>query len=210
MASLSLKKINLPLLSSSLYVTCQLLANILSTKIALLPVVNLAIDGGTVIYPLTFTLRDFVHKTWGKNNARQLVVIAGLLNFLMVGLFWLIGQMTPAPSWSFQAAYEAILLPVFRIVLASVVAQIISELIDTEVFSYFYKKFNDWLAVLVSNFFGLLADSFIFGFLAFFGNLPLSTVWQIIFVNIIIKLIISILSVPSISLIPRTVKIEEI
>ena len=203
-------KINLPLLSSSLYIAAQIIANILSTKIVLLPIINLAVDGGTIIYPLTFTLRDLVHKTWGKRNARQVIIIAALLNALMFGLFWLIGKMTPDPSWHFQAAYEQILLPVGRIVLASVIAQVISELIDTEVFSFIYKKTGDLAAVLLSNLAGLLVDSVIFTLIAFLGNLPFYTVMQIMFTNILIKLIISFLSAPAIKLVPRSVGEEEI
>jgi len=205
-----INKINLPLLSSSLYIAAQIIANILSTKIVLLPIINLAVDGGTIIYPLTFTLRDLVHKTWGKRNARQVIVIAALLNALMFGLFWLIGKMAPDPSWHFQVAYEQILLPVGRIVLASVIAQVISELIDTEVFSFIYKKTGDLVAVLLSNLAGLLVDSVIFTLIAFLGNLPLSTVLQIMVANILIKLIISFLSAPAIKLVPRSVGDEEI
>jgi len=203
-------KINLFLLSSSLYVSFQLFANVLSTKIAILPFLNLAIDGGTVIYPLTFTLRDFVHKTHGKRDARQVIVIAAALNAVMFGLFWLVGKMTPDPTWQFQQAYEKILLPVGRIVLASIIAQVISELIDTEIFSIVYKKLNDTSAVFVSNSISLVLDSFIFSFIAFMGALPFVTVLQIVVSSILIKFAISTLSVPTIKLIPRTAKFEEI
>lgn len=203
-------KINFPILSSSLYVAAQIFANILSTKITILPLINLAVDGGTIIYPLTFTLRDFVHKTCGKNSARQVVLIAASLNAFMFLLFWLIGKMPADPTWQFQEAYENILLPVGRIVIASIIAQVISELIDTEIFSIIFKKINDLSAVFISNLVGLLIDSFIFGFIAFFGNLPLTTVLEIILANILIKLIISILSTPTIKLIPRLVNFEKI
>lgn len=203
-------KINTALLSSSLYVSFQLFANVLSTKIALLPVLNLAIDGGTVIYPLTFTLRDFVHKTWGKQNARQVVVIAGFLNIVMFALFWLVGKMTPDSSWQFQEAYEQILLPVGRIVAASIIAQIISELVDTEIFSAIYKRFSDLSAVLLSNLAGLLIDSVLFSLIAFLGVLPLVIVFEIILTNILVKLAMSILSAPFIKLVPRRVGFEEI
>ncbi|MBI4779430.1 queuosine precursor transporter [Candidatus Falkowbacteria bacterium] len=203
-------KINIPLLSSSLYVATQIFANILSTKITVLPILNLAVDGGTIIYPLTFTLRDFVHKTWGKNNARQTVIIAAGLNALMFVLFWLVGKMTSDPAWKFQEAYELILLPVGRIVMASIIAQIISELIDTEIFSAIYKKIGDLSAVFISNFISLTIDSFIFGLIAFLGSLPLATVLQIILANILLKLIISALSAPVIKLVPRLVNFEEI
>jgi len=203
-------KINLPLFSSLLYAASQIFANILSTKIAILPFINLAVDGGTVIYPLTFTLRDLVHKTWGKNNARQVIIISAGLNALMFVLFWLVGKMKPDPSWQYQAAYEQILLPVGRIVAASIIAQIISELVDTEIFSVIYKRIGDLTAVFLSNLSGLILDSFIFGFIAFLGSLPFATVLEIILANIIIKFIISFLSAPAIKLVPRLVKFEDI
>jgi len=147
-------KINIALLSSSLYVGFSLIANVLSTKIAVLPFTGLAIDAGTVIYPFTFTLRDFVHKTWGKKQSRQVIIFAALLNLIMFALFWLGARLAPDPTWPFQDAYEKILLPVGRIVLASIIAQVIAELLDTEVFSIIYKKWNDLLAVFGSNLVG--------------------------------------------------------
>lgn len=205
-----MKKMNIALVSSSLYIAFQLFANILSTKIALLPWLNLAIDGGTVIYPFTFTLRDFVHKTWGKKSARTVVLLAAGLNIVMAGLFWLIGIMQPDPNWTNQEAYNLILLPVWRITFASIIAQVVSELLDTEIFSSMYKKFGDVWGVLISNTVSLLVDSILFSLIAFVGTLPMDVVIQIILTNIVIKLIISILSVPTIKLIPVLVKEEEI
>jgi uncharacterized integral membrane protein (TIGR00697 family) len=203
-------KINAGLLSSSLYVSFQIFANVLSTKIALLPILNLAVDGGTIIYPFTFTLRDFVHKTWGKKQSRQIIFIAAFLNLVMFGLFWLIGKMPSDPSWGLQEAYEKILLPVGRIVVASIVAQIVSELVDTEIFSYIYKKMGDMSAVFLSNLAGLLVDSVLFGFIAFLFALPFVVVIQIIISNIIIKFVISAISAPTTKLVPRAVRMEEI
>jgi queuosine precursor transporter len=197
-------------ISACLYTASQLVANVLSTKIALLPLVGLAVDGGTIIYPLTFTLRDFVHKTLGKKNARKIVILSAGLNLAMVLLFYLIGKMKPDPTWFFQDAYEKILLPVFRITAASIIAQIISELIDTEIFSVVYRKMNDVLAVFASNTVALFFDSVIFCIIAFFNALPFSTVLQIILANILIKMAISIISLPSIKLIPRLAEPEEI
>lgn len=190
-------------ISASLYVSFQVIANVLSTKIAVLPFLNLSIDGGTVIYPLTFTLRDFVHKTLGKKVSRQIVILAGLVNLGMVLLFILIGKMNPDPAWPFQEAYQNILLPVWRITVASIFSQVVSELVDTEIFSKAYHVFGDTKAVLVSNTISLVLDSILFSFLAFYGNLPMRVLWQIIFTNILIKLAMSVLSSPAIKFIPR-------
>ncbi len=203
-------KDNLGAISAALYVSFQVISNILSTKIALLPLLNWAVDGGTILYPLTFTLRDFVHKSLGKQKARQIVVLAAIVNLLAVGCFILISKLTPDPTWPFQEAYENILLPVWRITFASIVAQVLSELLDTEIFSRIYKKFSDMPAVIASNTIALIADSIIFSFIAFVGILPVSVVWQIIMTNIAIKFIFSIISSPTIKLIPRSVDYDKI
>ncbi len=207
-----MKKItlNLGLISSALYVASQVSANIMSTKIVMLPWMNLSVDGGTIIYPLTFTVRDFVHKTWGKHNARQLVVVAALLNVLIAALFWIVGKLPADPTWGLQASYEQILMPIGRIVFASIIAQVIAELIDTEIFSFIYKRLNDVVGALSSNFVGLVVDSIVFSLIAFIGVLPASTVVSIIIANILIKTVVSFLSAPFIRLIPRTVPFEEI
>lgn len=202
-------KENLGAISASLYVSFQVIANILSTKIALLPYLNWAVDGGTIIYPLTFTLRDFVHKSLGKQKSRQIVILAAGVNLLAVLLFILISKLTPDPSWAFQESFENILLPVWRITIASIIAQVISELLDTEIFSTIYKKFSDTKAVLVSNSIALVADSIIFSFIAFAGALPMNVLWQIIITNIVIKFILSIISAPTIKMVPRTASMDQ-
>lgn len=191
------------LLSASMYIGFQLMANVLSTKITTLPLLGWGIDGGTIIYPLTFTVRDFVHKTWGKQKARQLVFIAAGLNIAMAGLFWIVGQMPADPTWPNQAAYEAILTPVWRITFASIIAQVISELLDTEIFSRVYIKMGSVMGVIASNSVALLADSVIFSLIAFYAVLPFNTVLQIIATNIIVKLAVTLLSAPTIKLIPQ-------
>ncbi|HAU40336.1 MAG: hypothetical protein UV80_C0001G0093 [Candidatus Peregrinibacteria bacterium GW2011_GWF2_43_17] len=204
-----MKKLNLGLLSASLYVSFQIFANILSTKIAILPLLNLAVDGGTIIYPFTFTLRDFVHKTWGKKNSRQVVVIAGLLNLVMVLLFIAVAALPADPTWPYQEAFEKILLPIWRITIGSIVAQIIAELIDTEIFSMIYKKVGDMTAVLASNGIALVVDSILFSLIAFYGAMPFDIVLQIIISNILIKFVITLISIPSIKLVPRKVDMNE-
>ncbi len=200
------------MLAIAMYIAFQIFSDILSTKIALLPLLNLAVDGGTIIYPLTFTVRDFVHKTLGKQMARKVVITAAILNILMVLLFWIIGMIQPDPSWGLQEAYNSILMPVWRITLASIIAEVFSELIDTEIFSRIYKRFEgkkDTLAVLLSNGVALVIDSFIFSTIAFVGLMPWSVVWQIIIANILIKGIMSLISAPIIRLVPRKVNMSE-
>ena len=72
------------------YIGAQMLADITSLKIGL--VAGYAVDMGTFIYPITFTLRDVVHKLLGKRNAQALIIMAAVINlFMAVYLTWAAG-----------------------------------------------------------------------------------------------------------------------
>jgi uncharacterized integral membrane protein (TIGR00697 family) len=144
----------------------------------------------------------------GKKNSRRIVILAGAVNLLAFLLFWLVGKIPSDPAWAYEEAYRNILMPVGRIVAASIVAQIISELVDTEIFSALYRRMSDIAAVIFSNGVALVVDSLIFSLIAFAGSLPISVVGQIIVTNIVVKLAMSLLSAPAIKLVPRAVEME--
>ncbi|MGD8756417.1 MAG: VUT family protein, partial [Desulfobacterales bacterium] len=66
----------------SIYIAAQLLSDIGSLKIA--RIAGFSIDAGTFIYPLTFTIRDLVHKRLGKKVARTVIVLAAGINLFMM------------------------------------------------------------------------------------------------------------------------------
>jgi uncharacterized PurR-regulated membrane protein YhhQ (DUF165 family) len=68
------------------YIAAQIFSDITSLKIILLG--GLVVDGGTLIYPFSFTLRDLLHKSAGVKVTRTVIVLAAALNLLMAGLFW--------------------------------------------------------------------------------------------------------------------------
>ena len=90
-----------------------------------------------------------------------------------------------------------------------IIAQVVAELVDTEVFSAVYRRSRDVTASLVSNFAGTIVDSILFGLIAFWGALPLGVVVEIIVSNVLIKLAMSLLSAPTIRWIPRTASPDE-
>ena len=63
------------------YVGAQVIADVASLKIGV--VADRAVDMGTFIYPITFTLRDVVHKALGKRAARTVIVTAAAVNLFM-------------------------------------------------------------------------------------------------------------------------------
>ena len=188
----------------SAYVAAQMLSNVASVKIGV--VAGLAVDMGTFIYPVTFTLRDLAHKALGKSATRALILAAGGVNLLMALYLMWAASVPSDPSWGLGEAFTAVLGPMWRIVTASILAQVLSELADTEVYSWFVRKVTtrfQWLRVLVSNSVSVPVDNLIFALGAFAFALPWDVVWQIFVFNMLVKYGLTLLSLPLIYVAPR-------
>lgn len=190
------------LVVASAYIAAQLLADIASLRI--ITVAGFAVDAGTLVYPFTFTLRDLVHKMAGKNAARTLIFTAAAINLAMAGLFWLVSVLPADLATGPQRAFGEVLAPVWRIVLASIVAEVLSELVDTEVYQRWVDRFQSrfqWGRVLASNSVAVPLDSALFVAIAFIGVLPSEVVWEVFWVNVVIKGLVTLISIPWIYLV---------
>jgi len=190
------------ILVTSAYIAAQMLADISSLKIVTF--IGLSMDAGTLIYPFTFTLRDLVHKVIGRRGARILIFTAAIINLAMAGLFWVISQMPYDPSVGAQPDWDSVLSPVWRIVLASILAEVFAELTDTEIYHLWVTRITkryQWLRVLTSNVVSIPLDSMIFVWAAFGGVYPSSSVWEIFFANILLKGMVTLVSLPGIYLV---------
>lgn len=70
-----------------LYVTISMLSNITSLRI--ISIFKFSMDAGTLFYPITFTLRDMIHKKDGKKSAVFTIWFAAILNLFMFFAFTL-------------------------------------------------------------------------------------------------------------------------
>lgn len=186
------------------YIATQMISDVLSLKIA--NVAGLSIDAGTFVYPFTFTLRDLVHKLLGRAAARTVIVAAAVINMLMAGLFAFAAWLPADPTWAFQREFAAVLAPVWRIVVASIVAELVSELADTEIYALWVTRVTvryQWARVLFSNTVSVPLDSLLFAWGAFGGFLPPATVWSIFISNLIVKGAVTLVSLPAIYVVPE-------
>jgi uncharacterized integral membrane protein (TIGR00697 family) len=185
-------------LLASAYLAAQMLSDVTSLKLT--EVAGWSVDAGTLVYPITFTLRDVVHKVAGARVARALIVAAAAVNLLMAGLFWLVARMPSVPDVGPQTElFGDVLGPVWRIVFASIVAEVLSELIDTEVYRAWVARFGErlqWGRVLSSNAVAIPIDSAVFVAIAFIGVAPAADVWEIFWVNVVFKGIVTVISIP--------------
>ena len=179
------------------YVAAQMLSDIASLRIV--EIAGWSMDAGTLIYPITFTLRDLVHKVAGKRVARLLIFVAAGINLLMAVAFWLVASLPADVAVGAQVEFGTVLSPLWRIVFASVLAEVVAELIDTEAYAAWKARFADkmqWGRVLFSNLVAIPVDSAIFVLIAFSGVLPASVVLAIFWTNVLLKGLVAITSIP--------------
>lgn len=183
--------------TTGIYLASTLIANVASLRIV--EVFGWSLDAGTFIYPITFTLRDVIHKVAGRAAARAAIFTGAFINLMMAGYFWWVANLTPDMNVGEQAEWVKVLGPQWRIVIASIVAMIIAELIDTAVYSKWVQKFGhkyQWGRVLSSNGISSPIDSLIFSFIAFYGLMPVNVVMSIFWSMVWIKLATSVISLP--------------
>jgi len=192
------------------YIFCQMLADVAATKIIQLGAIT--IPAGTFVFTITFTLRDMLHKRLGKEWAKAAIFMAGALNIVMaLYLRWMASFAAPE-YFALATEWGEIFAIVPSIVFASITAEVVSELIDTEVYHAIRNRFvgkMQFARVLISNAVSLPVDSLIFGFGAFallpmiFGGntLPSSVIWSIVWGQIIWKGVVTLISLPGIYLV---------
>ncbi len=149
-------------LSMTIYILAVLIANYTATWFIPLPIFGM-VSVGTLVFGVTFTQRDRVHR-YGRKPVYLMIFIAA------VGM-----------------VFESLFLGVeWRIITASFIAIVLSETADTEVY---HKLLNrSWFQrVIGSNLISIPLDSMLFNVIAFAGVFEPKMLVAIIFGEIVAK-----------------------
>lgn len=152
------------------FVGLLLISNICATKlIAFGPVIT---DGGALLFPLTYIIGDILSEVYGLKAAKRAIYLGFGFSVLAALAFWLVQLAAPAPGYENQAAFEAVLGFVPRIVLASLCAFIVGQLLNAYVLVRIKQRTRErrlWLRLIGSTLVGELADTVVFCTIAFYG-----------------------------------------
>jgi len=180
-----------------LFITCLLLSNIIASKIII--VGGLILPAAIILYPVTFLFTDIVSEVDGKEQARALVMMGFYMSLVMVIVLF-VGKLLPsAPFWKHQDAYNSILGATPRIVLASMIAYLISQHHDVWAFHWWKEKTAGkhlWLRNNLSTIVSQLIDSTLFIGIAFGGMYPLKTIVIMIVSQYLVKVGIALIDTP--------------
>ena len=180
--------------------------NILVTKSVL--IFGLGATGGNVLYAMIFLATDLLSEHFGGKEARKAVMIGFFVSVFMTAASWVTLSMTPAP-WDWAHDSLAILItPMFRIVLGSMIAYLISNTLDTFTYDWLKKKFPKhlWIRNNGSTWTSQMIDSIIFCSIALLGVMPFNAWVQIVISTYLVKIVVAALDTPFLYLSGKIVK----
>jgi uncharacterized integral membrane protein (TIGR00697 family) len=176
---------------------------------------------GVLLWPLEFVMTDIVNEYYGPKAVRRisftavaLIAYAFLMYFLAIGVppadFWLgTGKMNGIDNM--QTSFNAIFGQGMRIIIGSIVAFLVSQLVDVYIFHKIKRITGDkkiWLRATGSTLVSQLVDSYIVLFIAFSG--VFGWTWQTILavgiVNYIYKFTMAILLTPVIIIVEKRIE----
>ena len=181
-----------------LYVSFILISNIIAYKIVSfdLGFTTLFATSATLVFSVTFLLTDIVNEKFGRKETQKMIVIA-FITQVAVALFILIAINLPsAPFWQDQEIFSKILGFAPRIMIASWIAFLISENLDTYIFSWLKKKTKGkhlWMRNAFSSIPSMLLDTIIFVTIAFYSIQPLM---PLIIGVVVIKWLVGVINIP--------------
>ena len=223
--SLEQKRNRLFIILSGIFITNALLAEIIGVKIfsaestvglkpAQLDILGFVMDfnltAGALIWPVVFITTDLINEYFGKPGVKRISYLTALLILYAFLVIFMAIQLPPAGFWeqlsdergnvyNMDLAFNRILGQGLRIIVGSLTAFLIGQLVDVYVFQKLRRATGNrrlWLRATGSTLVSQLVDSFVVLFIAFYGVFPTDQIVAIGITNYIYKFSVAILLTP--------------
>ncbi len=189
------------------FLTGLILAEITGSKLIQLSVTEtwvFTMTMGVIPFPLTFIVTDLINEYFGKPGIR-FVTVVGMIMIALAYVILAIDMAIPAAAISpvMDEQFNSVFGQSNRIILGSLTAYLIGQLIDIQIFHWIRKKTHArllWLRATGSTFASQFVDSFVVLFIAFYGTIPTGTILNIGVTNYVYKFCLAILITPLIYL----------
>lgn len=180
-----------------LFVAVLLISNIAAVK--LIQFGPFILDGGAFLFPLAYILGDVLSEVYGLRATRRAIYL-GFAASLLASLIFFLVQVSPAPdAWQNQDAFEAVIGFVPRIVLASLTAYLVGQLLNAWVLVKLKSRTNErllWLRLIGSTVVGEFADTLIFCTIAFYGVITGLEFLNYVLVGYVFKVLVEVVLLP--------------
>ena len=217
------KRNNIFFILSGIFITNAIIAEILGTKIFEFDfILNFNMSVGVIIWPVVFITTDIINEYFGKKGIKKISYFTILLIIYVFIIIYMSTKLTPNNYWlninnvdnhgnpfNIDYAYNIIFLQSTGIIIGSIIAFLIAQILDVIIFHKLKKMTKGkfiWLRATGSTLISQFIDSFVVLFIAFYLLAPndktwsLSQVFSVGFDNYTFKFIIAILITPLIYL----------
>jgi hypothetical protein len=160
---------------------------------------------GVLLWPLEFVMTDIVNEFYGPKAVRRISYIAVALISYAYIMFFMAMNTAPAGFWvasnqnsgvpNMQSAFSAVFGQGMRIIVGSLVAFLVSQIVDVTIFHRIKKITGEkhvWLRATGSTIVSQLVDSYIVLFIAFAGKFSWQQILAIGMVNYSYKFIMAV------------------
>ena len=181
----------------ALFVALLMISNIAATK--LLAIGPLIMDGGAILFPLTYIIGDVLAEVYGLKAAKRAIFMAFGVSALAALTFLAVQYLPGAPEYTNQAAFEAVLGFVPQIVIASLAAFLAGQFINAYVLIKIKEKWGEkhlWARLIGSTIAGQLVDTAIFCTIAFYGVITGWSFINYVLVGVAYKVAVEIILLP--------------
>ncbi len=173
-------------------------------------VLDFNLTAGVIIWPVVFVTSDLINEYFGPAGVKRISYIAaGFIAYAFFAIY-LATLLPPAQFWldvnrenglDINFAFSKIFRQGLGIIIGSLVAFLVGQILDAYVFQYLRGITQNrllWLRATGSTLVSQLIDSFLVLYIAFnvFGNWDLGTVLSVGFNNYIYKFVVAILLTP--------------
>ena len=172
-------------------------ANI-AAGIKLVNFLGMVVPAGTIAYSVTFPITDIIDEIYGKRRAIY-IVWAGLIAEIVMLLLIALDLLLPAVEQAQQQLYVRVFSPQVRIVLASIIAYLVSQHHDVWAFWKWREITRGrwlWLRNNASTTVSQFIDTMVFTLIAFYGVVPESILVNMILSMWLFKVLIALLDTP--------------
>ena len=194
----------------AVFVALLIISNIAATKlIAFGPIIT---DGGALLFPLTYVIGDILSEVYGLRATRKAIFIGFAMAVLAAFTFYLVQLSPPAPGYENQAAFEAVLGFVPRIVLASVCGYLVGEFLNSYVLVRIKARTKEnwlWVRLVGSTVVGEFADTLVFCTIAFYGVITGAEFVNYVIVGYVYKTLLEVVLLPVTYPVIRAIKRRE-
>ncbi len=169
---------------------------------------------GVLLWPLEFIMTDIINEFYGPKAVRRISFIAvGLISYAFL-MFYLAIHVPAADFWvtsrkeqgipDMQNAFDSVFGQGMRIIVGSLVAFLVSQIVDVTVFHKIKQRTGEkhvWLRATGSTVVSQLVDSYIVLFIAFSGIFTWQQILAIGMMNYTYKFLMALLLTPVIYLV---------